>query len=304
MQWLNYHHLYYFWTVAREGSIAEASKKLRLSQPTISVQLKRLEESLNEKLFERTGRRLVLTDVGRVVYRYAEDIFSLGREMTETIRSQTPAKGTRLRVGVSDAVPKLVTQKLLEPILGEDSHVTLVCTEDKPERLMTDLGAHHLDLVICDAPMPPGSRVRAYNHFLGESAVMLMAVPTLARKLKKGFPQSLDGAPFILPGQQSAVRRELEQWFSSVEVQPRVVAEVDDSALAKLLADNGHGVMALPAILAEELRRMFRLEVVAALPTVHERFYAITVERKISHPAVAAIYRDARKRLFQASGGA
>lgn len=303
MQWPNYHHLYYFWTVAKEGSIAEASKRLRLSQPTISVQLKALEESLGEKLFERTGRRLVVTDVGRVVYRYAEEIFALGKEMTETLRSSTPAKGVRLRVGVSDAIPKLVTHRLLRPVLEGKEQVTLVCSEDKTERLMADLGAHHLDLVLCDTPMPPGSRVRAFNHFLGESAIVLMAAPQVAKQYRKGFPKSLEGAPVIMPGHDSAVRRELDQWFTANKLHPRAVAEVEDSALAKLFAQQGHGMVVSTAVLEQDVRRIYGLEPVGAIDSVFERFYAITVERRISHPAVAAICQDARNKLFAGAQG-
>lgn len=303
MQSLNYHHLYHFWTVAREGSIAEASKRLRLSQPTISVQLKALEESLGEKLFERTGRRLVVTDVGRVVHRYAEDIFALGKEMAETVRSSTPAKGGRLRVGVSDAIPKLVTHLLLRPVLEGKEQVTLVCSEDKTERLTADLGAHHLDLVLCDTPMPTGSRVRAFNHFLGESSIVLMAEPRVAKRYRRDFPKSLDGAPVILPGHDSAVRRELDQWFAANKLRPRVVAEVDDSALAKLFAQQGHGIVASTAVLEDDVRRIYGLEAVGVIDSVFERFYAITVERRISHPVVAAICEGARNKLFAGARG-
>ncbi|MCA9601375.1 MAG: LysR family transcriptional regulator [Polyangiales bacterium] len=294
MNWLNYHHLYYFWTVAREGSLASASATLSLSQPTLSVQIKALEQALGEKLFDRSGRRLVLTDIGRLVHRYAEDIFALGREMTETVRSAHTGRPARLRVGVANSIPKLVTHFLLRPVLdGTFADVQVACFEDKPTQLILDLAAHHLDLVLCDAPIPSEMSVRGYNQLLGESSVSLFGEPSIAARYRRRFPGSLAGAPVLLPTPNSATRREIDHWFERNEIVPRVVAEIDDSALQKLLAQEGHGLIAAPSILESELERVYGLVPVHALDPVVERYFAITVARKFHHPALEAICAEA-----------
>ncbi len=233
MEWLNYHHLLYFWMVAREGSIAKACEELRLAQPTISGQLRMLEDELGEKLFVRAGRGLVLTEVGQVVFRYAEEIFSLGKEMTEVVKGQQPGRPLRLVVGVTEVLPKLVAYRLLEPALRGSDPVRLVCWEGKLDRLLAELAVHGLDVVLADAPVPSILRVQAYSHLLAESGVSLVAVPRMASKYRRHFPKSLNGAPFLLPTDNTVLRRSLEQWFDAEGIRPTNAGEFEDSALLK-----------------------------------------------------------------------
>jgi len=298
MEWLNYHHLLYFYTVAREGSVTRASEVLRLAQPTLSGQIRKLEEVLDEKLFVRQGRNLVLTDVGRMVYRYADEIFSLGREMMDTLRGRATHRPARLLVGVADIVPKLVCHHLLETALTMEEPVQLVCREGKTDDLMASLAVQGFDLVITDAPLAPHLRVRAFNHLLGESPVSFFAAPELAMRVKKDFPKSLDGAPMLLPTDNTTLRRSLEQWFERLDIRPRVVAEIEDTALMKVFGHHGSGIFPAPSILAEELRQQHKVRRVGMAEDLVERFYAITVERRIKHPAVAAITEAAREKLF------
>jgi LysR family transcriptional activator of nhaA len=213
MEWVNYHHLLYFWVVAREGGLVPAGKLLRLSHPTLSAQVQALEDHLGEKLFTKVGRRLALTDVGRVVFRYADEIFTLGREMVDTVKGRSTGQPLRLEVGVVDVVPKLVVRQLLKPALSLPEPVKLVCYEDSYEKLLAALALHTLDIVIADAPVPAGSSVRAFNHVLGETWVSFFGARSLATTFKRGFPRSLDGAPVVLPLEHTALRRGLDQWF-------------------------------------------------------------------------------------------
>lgn len=295
---INYHHLRYFWTVAKQGSIAAASKSLRLSQPAISTQLKSLEESLGEKLFERVGRGLVLTEAGQVAYRYADEIFAAGSEMLQALRGGTSTRPAKLLVGIADVMPKLITHRLLEPALRLPSPVRVVCREDKTERLLADLSTQELDLVFADAPVSGASRVRVYNHLLGESSVTFFGVPALVRKLRRGFPESLEGAPVLLPTENTSLRRALDHWLERIGVRPKLVAEFEDSALMKVFAEHGEGVCPAPSVIEREVRDSFGLVPLGTTPDVVERFFAITVERKIRHPAVIAISEHARLRLF------
>ena len=298
MEWLNYHHLLYFWTVAREGSVTKASQQLRLAQPTVSGQLKALEDALGEKLFERTGRRLVLTEVGRVVFRYAEEIFSLGRELQDTLEGRPTGRPLRFTVGVADAVPKLVAYRLLLPALSLPEPVHVVCREDKPERLLAELSVHSLDLVLSDAPVGAGVKVKAYSHLLGETPVAFFGSEALASAHRKGFPRSLDGAPVLLPTEGSALRRSLDQWLDAEGIRPRVVGEIEDSALLKVFGQAGVGLFPAPVAIEAEVRAQFGVKLVGRVDAVKERFYAISAERKLKHPAVVAISETARHELF------
>jgi LysR family transcriptional activator of nhaA len=298
VEWLNYHHLLYFYTVAREGSVTRAAQQLRLAQPTLSGQVRKLEQVLDEKLFERQGRNLVLTEMGQVVYRYADEIFTLGRELMDTLRGRPTRRPARLLVGISDAVPKLVSHRLLEAALGLPEPVQLVLREGKGDDLLAALSVQAFDLVITDAPVGPHLKVRAFNHLLGESGVGFFATAALARRYRRGFPKSLDGAPFVLPTENTALRRSLDEWFERTDVRPRVVAEVEDTALLKVFGQHGAGVFPAPDILAPEVRRQYRVQPVGPARGVKERFYAISVERRIKHPAVAAITTAARRELF------
>ena len=298
MEWLNYHHLLYFYTVAREGSVTRAAKQLLLAQPTLSGQIRKLEAQFDEKLFERHGRNLVLTEMGRLVYRYADEIFTLGRELTDTVRGRPSRRPARLSVGISDAVPKLVSHRILEAALGLPSPVQLVLREGKTDDLLGALAVQSFDLVIADAPVGPHLKVRAYNHLLGESGVTLFGTSALARAHRRRFPKSLDGAPMLLPTENTTLRRSLEHWFERVEVRPRVVAEIEDTALLKVFGQQGTGIFPAPEILSAEVRRQYRVEAVGSAGDVRERFYAISVERRIKHPAVAAITETAQRELF------
>ncbi len=298
MAWLNYHHLLYFWTVAREGSIARATQKLHLTQPTISAQIHALEESLGEKLFLRSGRRLVLTEVGQVVYRYAEEIFTLGRELQDVLAGRPTGRPVRLTVGIADQVPKLLAHRLLAPAFGLTEPVHLVCREGKLDRLFADLTTHSLDLVLSDAPLTADTRVRAFNHPLGETGVSVFGVAPLADRYRRGFPRSLDGAPFLLPTEGTSLRRSLEEWFDRERVHPVVAAEFSDSALLKVFGMGGVGLFAAPTAIAADVRRQYEVKALGTLEGVRETFYAITIERRLRQPAVVAIMEAARNRLF------
>jgi len=296
MDWLNYHHLFYFWTVAREGGVSKASKVLRLAQPTVSGQIKALESALGEKLFQRQGRSLVLTDVGQVVFRYADEIFSLGREMQDMLRGRPVARPRRLVVGLSDSVEKRVAHRLLAPALDSGTPVQLVVQEDRPERLVADLASHDLDLVVSDAPAP--SPVRAYSHLLGECGVGLFARPSLARKLAPGFPRSMEGAPLLTAADGAALQRSLTHWFDARGIRPRIVGEFQDGALMESFGEAGVGVFPAPEAVESEVRAAYGVERVGVLEGVRERYWALTVERKLRHPAVVVITETARSELF------
>lgn len=298
MDWINYHHLLYFFVVAREGGLVQAGKVLRLSHPTLSAQIHTLEDQLGEKLFLKVGRKLELTEMGRVVYRYAEEIFSLGREMVDTVKGRGGGRQLRLDVGIVDVVPKLVVRRLLQPALDLAEPVRLVCVEAPYEKLLADLALHALDIVIADAPVPAGSNIRAYNHLLGETGVSFFAVRRLASQLRRKFPASLDGAPMLLPLEQLPLRRALDQWFERNEVKPKVVAEFEDSALLKAFGADGVGVFAGPSVVEAEVMAQYGVETIGRSDEVKERFYAISAERRLKHPAVVAISDAARHDLF------
>lgn len=298
MDWLNYHHLLYFWVVAREGSIARASQELRLTQPTISAQIQALEETLGEKLFTRAGRSLMLTDMGRTVFRYADEIFSLGRELLDTLKGRPTGRPIRLVVGVADAVPKLIAYRLLEPALQLPEPVRVICREDKPDRLLVGLAVHELDLVLTDAPVGPTVKIRAFNHLLGESGVTLLGIERLAATYRPGFPGSLNGAPFLLPMENTTLRRSLDQWFEAEGIRPVVVGEFEDSALIKAFGQAGTGLFTAPSVIEAEVRQQYGVEVIGRVEAVRERFYAVSVERKLKHPAVVAISEAARQKIF------
>lgn len=303
MEWLNYHHLLYFWTVAREGGLAPAGKALRLSQSAISGQIHRLEESLGHPLFERRGRKLEMTETGRTVFRYAEQIFGLGRELLDVIRERPVNRPLRLVVGISDVVPKLLVRTLLTPALQQERRVGLVCHEDQFDRLLGSLANHVLDVVIADAPVPPDSELKLFNHLLGESTVTLVAPPSLATTLRRGFPGSLEAAPVMLPLVGSALRRNLDAWLEREHVTPEIVAEAEDSALLKAFAADGMGAMFVPTVIARTVAQRYNVVEVAEIANLHERFYVITAERRIVHPGVLAMRSAARAELFGEASG-
>jgi LysR family transcriptional activator of nhaA len=298
MEWLNYHHLLYFWTVAKEGSVTAAANSLRLSQPTISGQVKQLEEALDERLFRRVGRSLELTEMGKVAFRYADEIFGLGREMQDLFAGRFAHGREKLTVGVSDLLPKLILHRLLSPALNMKDPVRVICREDKTERLLAELSVHDLDLVLADTPIAGQASVRAFNHLLGESEVSFFAKEPLARRYRRGFPSSLEGAPFLVPTANTLLRRSLEHWFADRGIRPRVVAEFEDSALLKSFGSEGAGIFPGPTAIKEEICDVYRVKVVGHTTEIIERFYAITVERRIKHPAVRLIRENAKQSLF------
>jgi len=299
MEWLNYHHLLYFWTVAREGGVAKAAARLHLTHPTVSGQIRELEERLGEKLFVRVGRGLVLTEMGRVVYRYADEIFALGRELMDTVKGRPTGRPPRLVVGVDDVLPKLIVRRLLEPALRLPERVQMSVHEAPARELFGRLADQTLDVVLSDSPIPPQSPVKAYNHLLGECGVTWFAVERLARGLKKGFPRSLSSAPVLLPAEPTALRRALDAWFEKHALRPTLVAEFEDSALLKAFGQEGHGAFVGPTAIEDEIRRQYDVKIVGRVPEVHERFFAITAERRIKNPAVAAISEAARSEIFE-----
>lgn len=301
MEWLNYHHLLYFWMVAKRGSIARACEELRLAQPTISGQLRALEESLGEKLFARQGRRLVLTEMGQVVYRYAEEIFALGSELADVLKGRPRNRPTRLVVGISDLIPKLIAYRILQPALDLKGGLQIECYEDTPERLLTRLSAHELDLVLTDAPAYPAARGRVFNHLLGSCGVALFASPPLANFYRKRFPGSLTGAPFLLPMKDSVFRQTLDQWFETRSIRPRILGEFQDTALLTAFGQAGTGIFAAPVAIEREVRTRYRVAKLGELDMRAMEYYAISAERKIKHPAVTLIAEVAKHRLFGSS---
>jgi len=299
MEWLNYHHLQYFWMVAKHGSITRASELLGLAHPTISGQIHRLEQMLGHKLFVRSGRNLVLTETGRTTFRYADEIFSLGQELQDSVKGRTTGQPLRLVVGVSDVIAKSMVHKMLEPAFQLRDKVRVICREARSaDAFMGELAVHAIDVVLADAPAGPGTPVRTFSHPLGDCGSSFFASATLARKCRRGFPRSLDNTPIILPGSDSTFRRALEEWFQSRQLRPDIIAELDDLALASVLGEKGLGVLAAPDLIAKELRQRYGLELVGRADDIRQRFFAISVERKIKNPAVAAICEVARNKLF------
>jgi LysR family transcriptional activator of nhaA len=298
MEWVNYHHLLYFWVVAREGGLVPAGKVLRLSHPTLIAQIRTLEQQLGEKLFVKVGRKLELTETGRVAFRYADEIFTLGREMVDVVKGRTVEQALRLEVGVADVVPKLIVRRLLQPALDLEQPVRLVCLEGTFDKLLADLALHTLDIVIADAPVPQGSSVRVYSHLLGETGVSFFATKELAGSRRRGFPASLDGAPFLLPLQHLTLRRSLNIWFERHDLSPHIVGEFEDSALLKAFGADGIGIFAAPSVVEREVMTQYDVQVVGRTEEVKERFYAISAERRLKHPAVVAVSDAAKHRLF------
>jgi LysR family transcriptional activator of nhaA len=299
MEWLNYHHLLYFWLVAKEGGVSKAASKLRLAHPTVSGQIRALEHALGEKLFVKQGRRLALTEMGTVVYGYADEIFALGRELMDTVKSRPTGGPLRLVVGIADVVPKLIVKKLLDPARSGQRQVRMVCREGKTERLLTELASHNLDVVISDSPLPAGSTVRAFNHLLGECGMSVFGRKDLAARYRKRFPKSLHGAPMLLPNEATTQRRALDVWFDANGVRPKIEAEFDDSALLNVFGQDGAGLFAAPTAIEAFIKKHYEVALVGRLPEVRERFYAISIERRIRHPAVVAICQSAREELFK-----
>ncbi len=298
MEWLNYHHLFYFWTVMQEGSITAASSKLSLAQSTVSAQLSKFEENLGAKLFKRVGRNLEPTDMGHLVFRYADEIFSLGREMMDSIRGRPVAGPLSLKVGIVDVIPKLVARKLLEPAGKLPEKVRLICHEGKDKELLAELALHNLDVVLTDTPLRSSLSIKAYNHLLGECGVSFFGVEKLAKLLQPNFPYSLDESPMLLPLAMSSLRGMLDQWFERIDVHPVVIGEFEDNALLKVFGQAGEGIFMAPTVIEKEVEQQYQVQVIGRTNKIREKFYAISVERIIRHPAVAAISEAAQQKLF------
>lgn len=302
MEWLNYHHLLYFWTIAREGGVTRAAEKLHLAQPTLSTQLKQLEESLGAKLFVKAGRGLVLTDTGKVVYRYAEEIFGLGQELQDVVAGRAVARPEAFVVGVSDVLSKLLVHRLLQPAFEMPDPPRLVCREEAMDPLLDDLARHEVDLVLTDHPLPATRRIKAYSHLLGESGLDWFGAPELLRRHRDPFPRCLEGAPVLLPAPGSVLREALDGWFTALDLRVKIVGEFNDSALLKAFGQEGTGFFAGPSVLAREIQRQHKVNRLGTTVGLRSRVYAISVERKVKHPAVVAILKSAKKGVFRGEG--
>ncbi len=302
VDWLNYHHLYYFWMTVQEGTITAASRKLLLSQPTVSAQIKKLEEGLGTPLFKKTGRNLTLTETGEIVYRYADDIFSLGVELLDAIKGRPGGKPLRLTVGVSDVFPELLAFRILQAASRLSKPLVLRCYEGKTNELLARLAVHELDVVLSDTPVGPDVSIRAFSFLLGESTIGFFAVPELAKRYRHDFPHCLDGAPFLLPAGNTALRKRLNSWLEISGITPHIVAEFEDGALMRAFGASGAGLFPAPVVTGEDIVSQGGMEKIDRVPDVKERFYAISLERKLRHPAVLAMTRNCREAVFGRNG--
>ena len=298
MRHLNYSHLHYFWTVAREGSIAKAAEALNLTPQTISGQLKLLDAEVGQSLFNRVGRRLVLSETGRVVFEYAEEIFTTGAELASVVRGHQRVGPTSLAVGIVSSMPKLIAERIVAPAIMAERQVRVRCQESSLEQLLSELAVHRLDIVLSDKPVPDSLNIKAFNHRLGESGMSFFAQRSQARRYRGRFPASLMDAPMLLPSPHSALRRRLDDWFEAHKIFPRIVGEFDDSALLKAFGEAGVGIFAGPTVIAEEICRMYRMSVIGETEEIKERFYAISPERRLRHESVVMITETARSDLF------
>jgi len=291
---INYKHLHYFWVVAKRGGVTRASETLHITPQTISGQISLLEESLGEALFRKVGRNLELTEVGRVVLSYADEIFSLGGELEETVHNMPSTRPITFKVGVADVVHKTISYRLLSPAMELKESVRIVCRESSLDALLAELALHKIDMVIADGPIPPGVKIRGFNHALGQSGISFLATAELASSLEGDFPQCLDGAPLLLPSDINLVQARVFNWFDAQHIHPVIVGEFDDSALMKVFGQAGKGVFVAPTEIVEEICQQYGVQVVGSTEDVTEEFFAISLERRITHPAVAAITEQAR----------
>lgn len=289
MDWLNYHHLLNFWMVAREGSVQQASAVLHVTPASVSVQVRQLERALGVKLFQKQGRGLALTELGQQVADYAEEIFATGRELMEMVKGRPLGRPMELRVGIRDVMPKIVAFQLLKPALELEQPIRLICEEGGMPELIADLAIHKLDVVLTDTALDPLYKVQAHSHRLGASEVIIVGTKELAKKYRKGFPSSLESAPFLLPTQTSVLRRQMDRWFSDLGLTPIVRGEFADSAMLKIAGRSGLGLFAIPELIEEDVNKLYGLARVGIASGVQEQFYAVSVERRIKHPGVLAI---------------
>ncbi|SBS31991.1 Transcriptional activator protein NhaR [Marinomonas spartinae] len=291
---INFKHLHYFWVVAKQGSIAKASEKLHITPQTISGQIQLLEDQIGKALFAKVGRNLKLTDTGRMVLSYADEIFSLGSELEQSVRTASTDRTQLLRVGIADSIPKSIAYRLLAPAMTLEDPVRLICKENSLEDLLGALALHKLDLIIADGQIPTQLGIRGFNHFLGECGTAFMAAPTLADNFKTAFPECLIGAPFLIPSDQSLIQIQLLQWLEKYNIHPRITGEFDDRALMKTFGQAGAGVFIVPLAIAEEVAEQFKVEIIGSTEEIREQFYAISTDQRLSNPAFIAI-NDAAK---------
>ena len=294
----NYKHLYYFWIVAREGSIARASGVLHLTPQTISGQLRLFEESIRCKVFRKHGRGLTLTEHGQLVLRYASEIFTLGEELQEVLERGEEGRKLRVVVGILDSIPKQIAYKILEPALKLGNDLTLTCIEGNFDKLVAELAVNKLDVVLADMPLTSAYNIKAFNHFLGESSISFFASPDKAAAYRRKFPRCLDDAPMLMPTENSYSGRGIRQWLRDKKLRPRIKGYFDDSALLKAFGKAGEGIFFMPSIIEKEVTRDFNVKVIGSTDEVNEMYYAITLHRRISHPAITAIYEAAKTGMF------
>jgi len=295
---MNYKHLHYFWVVAKEGSIARASERLHITPQTISGQLSLLEGALSVELFVKSGRNIEMTEVGRLVLNYADEIFSLGSELEQVLKSGPKGRPNLFRVGVADVVPKSIAQRILLPALQMSEPTRMVCKETGLDTLLAELAVHRLDLVLADRPIPPNVSTRAYSHKLGECSISFFGSKSIIDRFNEGFPQCLNGAPILLPSRGNQLRADIDDWLISKRVHPRVVAEFDDSALMKSFGQEGVGVFAAPTVISREVEEQYKVKAIGQVEEIKELFYAISVERRVSNAITAAVIKSANNILF------
>ena len=295
---INYKHLHYFWAVAKEGSVTRASERLHLTPQTISGQLNLLEQHLEADLFKRVGRNLELTETGRLVLSYADEIFSLGGELEQVMHQLPQGRPQLFRVGVVDVLPKSIAHRILQPALQMHEPLRMICREASLDTLLAELTVHRLDLVLADRPIPSTVSTRGFSHKLGECDVSFFATQQLVDELKGNFPACLNGAPILLPGSGTQLRSGIDQWLDKHRIHPRLIAEFDDSALMKAFGQQGAGIFIAPAAIQNEVELQYQVSMIGRIDQVKEQFYAISVERRILHPVVSAIMEAARETLF------
>jgi LysR family transcriptional activator of nhaA len=301
MEYLNYHHLRYFWTVARKGGVRKAAEELHVSQPSISAQLQLLEESLGQKLFQRSGRNLVLTDAGQLVLNYADEIFSAGRELMNAVKQRPGKHPVRLNIGLTDAFPHLIAFEIFKGAFRSVEAVHIICREAEIALLVNALQAHRLDIVLADEPASSTLKAKTFNHRLGYSGITFCAVPALAAKLRRNFPRSLEAAPALLPTTNMGMRAALEGWFDKHKIRPRIIGEFEDSALMEVCSAGGRGFTVVHTVIDRTALKHYNLRVIAKVEDCGSEFYAITTERLVKHPGAVAITEHAYTNLFASS---
>lgn len=299
MDWINYHHLYYFWLTVKMGTVSAAAESLHLARPTVAAQIKDLEKAIGQKLFEKQGRGLVLTEFGTQIHKYAHEIFSIGHELREFIKTGHGGNRKRFVVGLPDVVPKLIAFELLKPALHMEDRPRTVCYEGKLDQLLTDLALHKIDLVISDAPAPPTMDFKVYNHKLGECGLSMLATPEIAKEYRQDFPSSLTDAPCLLPTDHTAVRRAMDIWMDDNDIFPEIVAEFEDSALLKVFGQAGEGIFPVPSAIEERVITQYGVELVGRIDEVRDKFYAISAEKRVQHAATSLVVKQGRSELFE-----